>query len=109
MEGYVEVAAIDFDYKMVTFEVEERVHETRFDQVILEEETGKRDKHGNMIFVGDIVKDEDGVLYKVYYNQENLAYMFEDGPSSFMVGYMETLEIVGTIHDKKGLCDFDEI
>lgn len=79
------------------------------DDWIVEQCTGLKDKNGNLIYEGDIIKDRGEITYKIQWKDacfvavalDNFNYM----PDSILVQtWLNTwkAEIIGNIHENKG-------
>ncbi|MFW5701180.1 MAG: YopX family protein, partial [Cyclobacteriaceae bacterium] len=66
---------------------------------VLEQYTGLKDKNGVEIYVGDIVCDEENIEYEVYFDEENLCYMFKKGNIIFNKNFFKSLQVIGNIHE----------
>lgn len=77
-----------------------------FDDVVLMQSTGLKDKNGQEIFEGDIVQFFDS-LYTVFYNIKEGSYQLEPHDERWVVDYMsnfsseESFEVVGNIYENK--------
>lgn len=65
--------------------------------VILERATGREDIHGQVIFDGDTVRDDEKFHYDVYWCKKHLMWMI-DGESLGDFSEID-LEIIGNIHE----------
>lgn len=68
---------LGFDGKVYFEEIEKEVNKINLvectDKVILQENTGFKDRNEKPIFDGDSVKDSDGVLGKVFWSENSIA------------------------------------
>ncbi len=77
-----------------------------FYEVELMQSTGLRDKNGQEIFEGDIVRFFDS-LYTVFYDIEEGSYRLKPHDDRWVVDYMsnfsseESFEIIGNIYENK--------
>lgn len=77
--------------------------------VILEQYTGLKDKNGKEIYEGDIVVNtyyDDGEMYKVLWVDDSVAFGMEslDDMELYKLP-LESLEVIGNIHDNPELLE----
>lgn len=106
---------IDYKNKRVTFfDSETQWTYTRsFDEVEFMENTGFKDKYGDDVYVGDIVKVEieNETYFEVVKKEKNYsAFTLEDENSCvlFTIDDGQFLETVGNIYENKGLVEIDK-
>ena len=72
----------------------------------IEQCTGLKDKNGKLIYEGDFVIDDWGVISKVEYDDECAQYCMvteNGGYSFFLSATNKQLEIIGNIHENREL------
>jgi hypothetical protein len=72
------------------------------DNAILEQCTGLKDKRGNLIYEGDIVKGEDISWAKVIFSYGEFLLEEKTGGYADLTYYSPYIEIIGNIHEKEG-------
>lgn len=110
------IKKIDFDYRIVWFEEENKATDTMrmFDQIELMQFTGLTDKNGKKIFEGDIVKlffydKEQGINYELIGQVESVLCcgfitIYEEKVNAlelFNKTISNKIEVIGTVFDKE--------
>lgn len=102
----IEVSFIDYDTKLIGLNIDLEVIIFDFDDVILMQSTGLKDKNGQEIFEGDIVQFFDSI-YTVFYDIKEGSYRLEPHDDRWVVDYMsnfsseESFEVVGNLYENK--------
>lgn len=79
-----------------------------FEDIVLMQSTGLRDKNGVEIFVGDVVVDLTNKRYIVKYNKDFCAYFLYpiDNEEKFMAVYPNiVLKIIGNVYENPELLE----
>ncbi|MFL8969327.1 YopX family protein [Helcococcus kunzii] len=76
-----------------------------FDEVVLMQSTGLKDKNGEEIFEGDILKGDDGEFFynSVVFDKEKAIFMRSD--SIELWENVEELEVIGNIYENPELLE----
>ena len=105
----LEVVEIDFDYRVIVVRNIKNsnnniVGTLNFSNVEFMECTGGKDKNGNYIYTGDIVKDDEDIytikrseVYKIFSIGNSKGYLFLDESRS------REIEVIGNIYENKEL------
>lgn len=106
-----DVEEIHFDINVVAYN--DGVHfdyaEVDFDEVEFMDNTGMKDKNGNYIYVGDIVKVNDSWKCRVEYRQKSCEYILKaidikwSLSPHYYFGNVKTIEVIGNIYENKEL------
>jgi uncharacterized phage protein (TIGR01671 family) len=84
-----------------------------FDDCVLEQCTGLKDKHGRLIYEGDILKfaindpEEDYFYGEVRYSSENWKYEIVVGKKTFCLCQVleQDIEVIGNVHENPELME----
>lgn len=103
-----EVLAIDFFNKAVTVKFDKEHYRIySFDDIILMQSTGLKDKNGVEVFDGDIMfYEQDCYQYTlVKYDKDKLAFVLYDGCERLYHELWEPGEVIGNIHENPKLIE----
>lgn len=92
------------------FEDDDGVTHHENTDLVLEFETGLKDKNGKEIYGGDILDDGEGHVGKVLYNERLASFAYEWGNcgSTFMGLYTPDMKVIGNIHENGDLLKEEE-
>ena len=78
--------------------------------LVLEFDTGLKDKNGKEIYEGDILDDGEGNVGKVLYNERIASFAYEWGicGSTFMGLYTSDMKVIGNVHENPELLGDEE-
>jgi len=104
-----EVVLLDYDF---SFNGWHGVKAVTIDDAIIEQYTGLKDRNGKEIYEGDIVVNtyyDDGEMYKVLWVDDSVAFGMEslDDMELYKLP-LESLEVIGNIHENPELCGEEE-
>ena len=108
------VNGIYCDNKKIHYIDDNRVRFVGFDNVIIMQSTGLKDKNGKEVFVGDIIKCTRGCLHEVYIEKEYGGTYIGGMPAIYLKGlnegyaWTEDEEIIGNIYENPELLEEKE-
>ena len=85
-----------------------------FDEIVLMQSTGLKDKNGKEVFIGDIIKCTRGCLHEVYIEKEYGGTYFGGMPAVYLkdlregYAWTEHEEIIGNIYENRELLEDKE-
>lgn len=109
-----EVSFIDFDTKLIGLNIDLEIIIFDFEDVILMQSTGLKDKNGKEVFVGDIIKCTRGCPHEVYLEKEYGGTFVGGMPAIYLKGIREGYawtgaeEILGNIYENSELLEQEE-
>ena len=108
-----EVSFIDFDTKLVGLNIDLEIIIFDFEDIILMQSTGLKDKNGKEVFVGDIIKCTRGCPHEVYLEKEYGGTYVGGMPAIYLKGIKEGYawtgaeEILGNIYENPELLEVE--
>ena len=108
-----EVSFIDFDTKLIGLNIDLEIIIFDFEDVILMQSTGLKDKNGKEVFVGDIIKCTRGCPHEVYLEKEYGGTFIGGMPAIYLKGIKEGYawtgheEILGNIYENPELLEVE--
>mgnify|MGYP000982817700 CR=1 FL=1 len=105
------VSNIDFEYEEVTFYIddEEELETCQpFEDVVLMQSTGLKDKNGVEIFEGDIVSRFKNTVEEVVWNSRKGWWAIQTRGEiglTVLAQFIEVVEIIGNIYENKELIE----
>lgn len=113
-----EVSYIDFDTKLIGLNIDLEIIIFDFEDIILMQSTGLKDKNGKEIFEGDILgfETDEGILnVNVFWDSKHALFMFESkihNEEELLAELVENntypFEIVGNIYENPELLEEEE-
>ena len=116
LQTMLDVSLIDFKKGVLVGEHWEfgETNFMSFDEIVLMQSTGLKDKNGKEVFVGDIIKCTRGCLHEVYIEKEYGGTFIGGMPAVYLKGlgegyaWTEHEEIIGNIYENPELLEDKE-
>lgn len=80
----------------------------KFDDVVLEQCTGAKDKNGNLVYEGDFIKTPNGSIGYIVWSQQDLGFYTKDLTPKEKEVYLIECEIIGNIHENPELLEVQD-
>lgn len=106
-----EVSFIDFDTKLIGLNIDLEIIIFDFEDIILMQSTGLKDKNGKEVFIGDIIKCTRGCPHEVYLEKEYGGTYVGGMPAVYLKGLLSGYawtgaeEIIGNVYENKELLE----
>ena len=112
---YICVSTFSSDYRS-NYTYPFYLHDYEVDPSTVGQYTDLTDKNGKKIFEGDIVKDDWGKVYEVFFTTQSCSFMvkLEHAPNEYEKGnyrlgeaWCDTIRVIGNIHDNPELLQME--
>lgn len=109
---YVVLKLVHYDKKEHLITDKDTGRSYEIDPATVGQYTGPKDKNGKRIFEGDVLRDDWGKIYEVFYTTKSCSFMvrLEHAPNEYEKGnyrlgeaWCGTIRVIGNIHDNPEL------
>lgn len=79
-----------------------------YDDCIIEQCTGSKDKNSKLIYEGDVIKTPNGSIGYIVWSQQDLGFYTKDLNPKEEEVYLFECEVIGNIHENADLLENEE-